>query len=75
MGSIPVVMDVAEISSVRAGIEEVTSELDRLDILVNNAGLNIPQGIFEVDEESWNAVVDTNLKGVFFASQAQLATW
>jgi NAD(P)-dependent dehydrogenase (short-subunit alcohol dehydrogenase family) len=70
LGSVPVVMDVADVGSVRAGVDRVASQLGRLDILVNNAGLNIPQGVFDVDEASWNAVVDTNLKGTFFAAQA-----
>ena len=70
LDSVPVAMDVSDIASVRAGVDRVASELGRLDILVNNAGLNIPQGIFDVDEASWDAVVDANLKGTFFAAQA-----
>ncbi len=70
LGSVPVVMDVTDVASVRAGIDRVASELERLDILINNAGLNIPQGVFDVDETSWDAVLDTNLKGTFFAAQA-----
>lgn len=70
LGSVPVVMDVADVSSVRAGIDRAASELGRLDVLVNNAGRNIPQRVFDVDEASWNSVIDTNLKGTFFASQA-----
>jgi NAD(P)-dependent dehydrogenase (short-subunit alcohol dehydrogenase family) len=68
--SIPITMDVSEVASVRAGVDKVVSELGRLDILVNNAGINIPQGMFDVDEASWDAVIDTNLKGTFFATQA-----
>jgi NAD(P)-dependent dehydrogenase (short-subunit alcohol dehydrogenase family) len=68
--STPITMDVSEVASVRAGVDKVVSELGRLDILVNNAGINIPQGLFEVDEASWDAVIDTNLKGTFFATQA-----
>ena len=70
LGTPTVVMDVADVSSVREGVDRVASELGRLDILVNNAGVNVPQGLFEVDEASWDAVIDTNLKGTFFASQA-----
>jgi NAD(P)-dependent dehydrogenase (short-subunit alcohol dehydrogenase family) len=70
LDSVPVAMDVSDVGSVRAGVDRVASELGRLDILVNNAGLNIPQGIFDVDEASWDAVVNTNLKGTFFAAQA-----
>jgi NAD(P)-dependent dehydrogenase (short-subunit alcohol dehydrogenase family) len=68
--SVPVAMDVSDVASVRAGVDRVASKLGRLDILVNNAGLNIPQGVFDVDEASWDAVLDTNLKGTFFAAQA-----
>jgi NAD(P)-dependent dehydrogenase (short-subunit alcohol dehydrogenase family) len=70
LGSVPVVMDITDVASVRAGVDRVASELGRLDIWVNNAGLNIPQGVFDVDEASWDAVLDTNLKGTFFAAQA-----
>jgi len=70
LGTVPVVMDVTDVSSIHAGVDKVVSELSGLDILVNNAGLNVPQGIFEVDEESWDAVMNTNLKGSFFTSQA-----
>jgi NAD(P)-dependent dehydrogenase (short-subunit alcohol dehydrogenase family) len=70
LDSVPVAMDVSDVASVRAGVDRVASELGRLDILVNNAGLNIPQGVFDVDEASWDAVLDTNLKGTFFAAQA-----
>ncbi len=70
LGSVPVTMDVSDVASVREGVDRVASELGRLDILVNNAGLNIPQGVFDVDEASWDAVLDTNLKGTFFCAQA-----
>jgi NAD(P)-dependent dehydrogenase (short-subunit alcohol dehydrogenase family) len=70
LGSVPVVMDVTEVASVQAGIDRVASEFGRLDLLVNNAGLNIPQGVFDVDEASWDDVIDTNLKGTFFSAQA-----
>jgi NAD(P)-dependent dehydrogenase (short-subunit alcohol dehydrogenase family) len=70
LGSVPVAMDVSAVASVREGVDRVASELGSLDILVNNAGLNIPQGVFEVDEASWDAVLDTNLKGTFFCAQA-----
>jgi NAD(P)-dependent dehydrogenase (short-subunit alcohol dehydrogenase family) len=70
LGSVPVAMDVSDVASVREGVDRVASELGSLDILVNNAGLNIPQGVFEVDEASWDAVLDTNLKGTFFCAQA-----
>ncbi len=41
-----------------------------VDILVNNAGVNLPQDALDVDEESWDAVIDVDLKGTFFCAQA-----
>jgi NAD(P)-dependent dehydrogenase (short-subunit alcohol dehydrogenase family) len=70
LGSVPVVMDVADVSSIESGFDCVVSELGRLDILINNAGQNIPQEVFDVDEASWDTVLGTNLKGAFFAAQA-----
>ena len=70
LGTIPAVMDVTSVTSVRTSIDRIASEFGRLDLLVNNAGLNIPQGVLDVDEVSWDQVIDTNLKGTFFAAQA-----
>jgi len=70
LGSVPVVMDVADVSSVQGGVDCAAAELGRLDILINNAGQNIPQEVFDVDEASWDTVLGTNLKGAFFAAQA-----
>jgi len=42
----------------------------RLDVLVNNAGMNRPGPALELDEDSWDRVVDLNLKAPFFLSQA-----
>ncbi|MBN9387494.1 MAG: glucose 1-dehydrogenase [Chloroflexi bacterium] len=70
LNTLSVEMDVTCLASIRQGVDRVVAEYGRLDILVNNAGVNIPQGIFEVDETSWDTVVATNLKSVFFASQA-----
>jgi len=70
LGSVPVVMDVRDVAAIGAGVDAVVAAYGRLDLLVNNAGVNIPQGIFDVDEASWDTVLDTNLKSTVFASQA-----
>ncbi|HYO30148.1 MAG TPA: SDR family oxidoreductase, partial [Thermomicrobiales bacterium] len=39
------------------------------DLPVNTAGINVRQAAIEVTEEAWDAVLDTNLKGLFFVAQ------
>ncbi len=47
------------------------SELDHMDILVNNAGLSRGlDKLFETDIQAFEEVVDTNVKGLFYVSQA-----
>ena len=49
-------------------------EHNRLDVLVNNAGITDWTSLFEVTEEKWDWVIDTNLKGTFFCS-LEAAKW
>ena len=66
----PVVMDVVEVASCRAGVTAAAEKLGGLDILVNNAGVEQVSSSLDVDEALWDRIVDTNLKGAFFAAQA-----
>lgn len=49
---------------------EITGVLERVDILVNNAGLVRASTALEMSEGDWDAVIDTNLKGMFLLAQA-----
>jgi NAD(P)-dependent dehydrogenase (short-subunit alcohol dehydrogenase family) len=40
------------------------------DVVVNNAGTNRPKAIFDVDEEDYNAVLNLNVKSLYFVTQA-----
>jgi 3-oxoacyl-[acyl-carrier protein] reductase/meso-butanediol dehydrogenase/(S,S)-butanediol dehydrogenase/diacetyl reductase len=42
----------------------------RLDVFINCAGFSAWRSVGEVDEEFWNLMIDTNLKGVFFGCKA-----
>ena len=63
-------LDVTDLGSVGRLVPSVLDALGRLDVLVNNAGLNIQRHALEVSEEDWDRVLDVNLKGLFFCSQA-----
>ncbi|RJF91561.1 2-dehydro-3-deoxy-D-gluconate 5-dehydrogenase KduD [Sphingomonas cavernae] len=51
-------------------VKETVDKLGRLDILVNNAGIIRRADSIDFTEEDWDAVIDTNLKSVFFLAQA-----
>ena len=63
-------LDVLDLSNIRETIGQVVHDFGRLDILVNNAGIRRRKPALEVTEGDWDAVIDTNLKGVFFCAQA-----
>jgi NAD(P)-dependent dehydrogenase (short-subunit alcohol dehydrogenase family) len=57
-------VDVAEAASVEALFERCTAEIGIPDIIVNNAGISRDALLHELSEADWDAVIDTNLKGV-----------
>jgi gluconate 5-dehydrogenase len=68
--AVPIAMDVASVGAVRGGIAAAVDRLGGLDILINNAGTEQVCPSLDVDEELWDRILDTNLKGAFFAAQA-----
>lgn len=62
--------DLSTTAPVASVVNETLARLGRLDILVNNAGIIRRNDAIQFTEEDWDAVLDTNLKSVFFLSQA-----
>jgi 3-oxoacyl-[acyl-carrier protein] reductase len=62
--------DVREHTRAAQVVEEALARLGRLDILVNAAGTNADAPLWEMSEEQWRLVLDTNLKGAFSYTQA-----
>lgn len=62
--------DLSSIEPVQRIIEEAVAGLGKLDVLVNNAGIIRRDDLLQFSEEDWDAVMDTNLKTLFFLSQA-----
>ena len=63
-------LDVLDLDSIRDSVDAVVRDFGRLDILINNAATRRPKPALELAEAEWDAVVNTNLKGVFFCAQA-----
>ena len=66
----PILMDVSDVASCRRGVAEAVEKLGGLDILVNNAGVEQVCSSLDIEEDLWDRIIDTNLKGAFFAAQA-----
>lgn len=62
--------DLSTITPVRGVVDKVLDRLGGLHILVNNAGIIRRADTVDFTEEDWDAVIDTNLKSVFFLAQA-----
>ena len=63
-------LDVTSVASIDRLFEIVDHRLGGLDLLVNNAGYLAQEPFLEITEESYQRTLDTNLKGVFFCTQA-----
>ena len=62
--------DVAQLEVCTEMIDAVIKEFGRIDILVNNAGITRDNLLMRMKEEDWDAVLNTNLKGVFNCTKA-----
>jgi len=62
--------DLSKIAEVQKLVDESIKALGHLDILVNNAGVEKNAPFWEVTEKDYDLVLDVNLKGVFFTTQA-----
>ena len=62
--------DVGKIEDGQRFISEAVQQLGKLDILINNAGLERRADFWDVTEADFDAVLNVNLKGLFFLTQA-----
>jgi 2-dehydro-3-deoxy-D-gluconate 5-dehydrogenase len=62
--------DLSSVAPVEGIVDRTLAQLGGLDILVNNAGIIRRADAVEFSEADWDAVIDTNLKSLFFLCQA-----
>jgi 3-oxoacyl-[acyl-carrier protein] reductase len=62
--------NVAKSEDVQRVVEEVEAKYQRISVLVNNAGITRDGLMLRMEDEAWQEVIDTNLKGTFLFSRA-----
>jgi len=67
---LPLPLDVRDYDSIQAMVQSAIAHYGNIDVLVNNAGCNVRKPALDVSWDDWNLILDTNLRGTFFVSQA-----
>ncbi|GAF84901.1 unnamed protein product, partial [marine sediment metagenome] len=62
--------NVSRKDDVKNMVNKTVAELGGIDILINNAGTIVRSPFLQVEEDDWDRVIDTNLKGPYLCSQA-----
>ncbi|KAA0122709.1 SDR family oxidoreductase [Methylobacterium sp. P1-11] len=65
-----VVMDVTDAASIERALDAAEAHFGPVAVLVNNAGVTATKPALDLDQSDWDAVLDTNLKGVWQVAQA-----
>lgn len=64
------IMDVTKKDSIAKAVDSVIKEFGKIDVLINVAGINKREGFMDVNEETYDRIMNINLKSVFFVTQA-----
>lgn len=65
-------LNILDLENIKKVVQDTIDRFGKVDILVNSAGICQEKGIEELTENDWDLVMDINLKGAFFISQAVL---
>ncbi len=61
--------DISKMDEIKSAVADIMKENGRIDVLINCAGINKREGILDVEEATYDKIMDINLKGTYFLSQ------
>jgi len=64
--------DISNVNSIKKTVKDIIKKFKRIDILVNNAGVLKQTDFVRITEKEYDWIMNTNLKGAFFLSQAAI---
>src|SRR5712671_4704811 len=67
-------MDVSNEADVKAAVKAVLDRFGKIEILVNNAGVTKDTLLMRMKKEDWDSVIQTNLSGPFYTTQAAIGS-
>lgn len=68
---VPIATHVGRLEEINSLVKKVLDEFGKIDILVNNAATNPSMAsAMDIDDRAWDSIMNLNLKGLFFLSQA-----
>src|SRR5260370_26815501 len=67
-------MDVGNEADVKSGVKAVIERFGKIEILVNNAGVTKDTLLMRMKKEDWDSVIQTNLSGAFYTTQAAIGS-
>lgn len=62
-------LDLVEMSIIKPCVDAVIADYGHIDALVNCAGINVREGFLDVEESTYDRIMNVNLKGMYFISQ------
>jgi len=63
-------LDITDPAAVNQTVSEIERTMGTIDILINSAGINIRKDVIDYTPDDWFRIINTNLSGVFFVTQA-----
>lgn len=63
-------ISITDRDAVFSAVDDIVARYGTVDILINNAGITKDKTLLKMTDDEWNAVIDVNLKGIYYCTKA-----